>query len=315
MMHVPTAPQQTTDIAQETILPAAPDDLLATAGTDSIELTWQDNASDEQGFTIQRSTDQTNWTKLVTTDADETTFVDATIELDKSYCYRVSAFNTAGDSDPTSEACAIVATPAPATGGGGGGGSSTPKGPCPVQCASPKPNRAFPTAEGFGALSQGGRGGRVIHVTTLDDYYQYVGEAVIPGSLRWAVEVETGPRIIVFDVGGTILLKCYLKFVGEQGSYVTIAGQTAPGDGIQLGQYGIDIADGAHDIIVRHVRVRTTMTSFVPPINTDGSFLKKSLLICNWKKEKITSAMTSFLTTARLNGAWTILMAPAIVGG
>lgn len=101
---------------------------------------------------------------------------------------------------------------------------------------------AFPGAEGFGAYSQGGRGGKVLHVTTLADEG--------PGSLRWAVEQE-GPRTIVFDISGTIKLKNRLTI---RNPYITIAGQTAPGDGICLrdGMLGIT----ASDVIVRYIRCR-----------------------------------------------------------
>jgi len=107
-------------------------------------------------------------------------------------------------------------------------------------------NLAFPTAEGFGKNSNGFRGGRVIKVTNLNDS----GE----GSLRWALEEEKGPRIVVFDVGGVIELESKI-FVGPENGNVYIAGQTAPGDGITIIKNGIHIY-GSNDVAVRNLRIR-----------------------------------------------------------
>ena len=101
---------------------------------------------------------------------------------------------------------------------------------------------AFPGAEGFGRHAAGGRGGVVLRVTTLADSG--------PGSLRAAIETK-GPRTIVFDVGGTITLAAPLKI---SRSNVTLAGQTAPGDGVTLRGQPLIIA--ADDVIVRYIRVR-----------------------------------------------------------
>ena len=111
--------------------------------------------------------------------------------------------------------------------------------------AAQSPLRAFPGAEGFGAATIGGRGGRVIAVTTLADSG--------PGSLREAL-TATEPRIVVFRTGGTIRLLSRITLTGTH-SFLTVAGQTAPGDDIQI--RGFDIAFiGSHDIVLRYLRLR-----------------------------------------------------------
>jgi hypothetical protein len=110
---------------------------------------------------------------------------------------------------------------------------------------------AFPTAEGYGRFARGGRGGRVIEVTNLLDYNSGKGETVIPGSFRAAVEAD-GPRTIIFRISGVIHLKLPCAV---HNPYCTIAGQTAPGDGICLADYGAG-AYGTHDVIIRYMRFR-----------------------------------------------------------
>jgi pectate lyase len=84
---------------------------------------------------------------------------------------------------------------------------------------------AFPGAVGYGRFTQGGRGGKVFHVTTLED-----ATPAPPGSLRAAI-IAKGPRIVVFDVAGTIDCVAQMSITEP---YITIAGQTAPGEGICL---------------------------------------------------------------------------------
>jgi hypothetical protein len=109
---------------------------------------------------------------------------------------------------------------------------------------------AFPGAEGHGRFARGGRGGKVVHITSLADYG--ASDTPVPGTLRHAVEVETGPRVIVFDTGGLITLTRRLTL---NSPFVTIAGQTAPGKGICLRQWPLGLS-GANDAIVRFLRNR-----------------------------------------------------------
>lgn len=102
--------------------------------------------------------------------------------------------------------------------------------------------RAFPGAEGWGAASRGGRGGKLIKVTNLS--------ASGPGSLAEACATN-GPRIIIFEVSGVI--RGDLRITSP---YITIAGQTAPGAGITVEGIVSSYDYGVHDIIIRHLRVR-----------------------------------------------------------
>ena len=101
---------------------------------------------------------------------------------------------------------------------------------------------AFPGAEGFGSTTPGGRGGKVMFVTNTNDSG--------PGSLRAACEAE-GPRIVIFRVSGLISLAAPIVV---KNPFLTVAGQTAPGDGVCLRNFTFNIA--THDVVVRYLRSR-----------------------------------------------------------
>jgi pectate lyase len=101
---------------------------------------------------------------------------------------------------------------------------------------------AFPGAWGGGMFTSGGRGGRAIAVTNLEDSG--------PGSLRAAIETE-GPRTVVFRVAGIIPLKSNLDIKNPD---ITIAGQSAPGDGICITNHSLNI--NTRNVVLRHLRVR-----------------------------------------------------------
>lgn len=101
---------------------------------------------------------------------------------------------------------------------------------------------AFPGAEGGGAYTAGGRGGKVLVVTSLADEG--------PGTLREACETG-GARIVVFNVAGVIKLS---KAINVRAPYITIVGQTAPGDGVCV--TGNSFLIDTHDVVIRHMRFR-----------------------------------------------------------
>jgi len=109
---------------------------------------------------------------------------------------------------------------------------------------------AFPGAEGFGTETPGGRGGTVYVVNNLNDSG--------PGSLRAAIEAS-GPRIVVFATGGTINCARTLEL---NNPYITIAGQTAPGDGVTVKG---ELAVKTHDVVIRYMRFRPQPPSAILP--------------------------------------------------
>ena len=147
---------------------------------------------------------------------------------------------------------------------------------------------AFPTAEGYGKYTVGGRGGKVYEVTNLNDS----GE----GSLRAAVEAE-GPRTVVFRVSGTIDLKSDLRI---KNPYITIAGQSAPGDGICIKRYPLIIS--ADEVIIRYIRVRLGDEAFKDADAVSSRYVKNLILdhvSASWSVDEVMSIYHGEYTTVQ----------------
>lgn len=152
---------------------------------------------------------------------------------------------------------------------------------------------AFPGAEGFGKFTTGGRGGRVFIVTNLND------SGV--GSFREAVEAK-GPRIVVFEVSGNIELKSRLN-VGD--SNLTIAGQTAPGDGITVQNFPFRIIE-KNNIIIRFIRFRLGDLAGVMEDAAEGRFCK-NVIIDHCSFSWGTDETASFYANENFTLQWSII--------
>ncbi len=161
---------------------------------------------------------------------------------------------------------------------------------------------AFPGAEGFGRYATGGRGGTVAIVTNLEDEG--------PGSLRQVLKTK-GPRIIVFAISGTIHLKSKLNIP----AHTTIAGQSAPGDGICLADHPVSLA--GNNIIVRYLRIRMgdryQNTGQVPGSGHDDAFGgsgRSNIIVdhcsISWSTDEVFSVYAGDSTTLQ----WNIISEP-----
>lgn len=161
---------------------------------------------------------------------------------------------------------------------------------------------AFPGAEGFGRYTTGGREGAVYYVNTLED--TNTGNAdTREGSLRWCIN-QTGKRTILFKVSGTIFLTDGLNI---RSGDVTIAGQSAPGDGICIADYPVII--GASNVIIRYIRFRMGDKHIANADGADGLGGRKcqNVIIDHCSISWSTDECASFYENAKFTLQWCLI--------
>ena len=160
---------------------------------------------------------------------------------------------------------------------------------CPVYSQIP----AFPGAEGWGMYSVGGRGGKVIFVTNLNDNG--------PGSLREAIQ-HKGARTLIFRISGTVELASPLTIKNDS---ITIAGQTAPGDGICIKDYTLEVA--ANHVIIRFIRARLGDEARYPGDAMSGTYGKENIIIDHCSVSWGIDEVMTFWKNKNLTVQWCII--------
>ena len=251
---------------------AAPKASLAEATENSLKFTWN-AVSNAAGYAWELSDSAEEVVKSGETAATETACTIADLTKLTTYAFTVKAL---GDEENYNDS----EWSAPVTASTKAGEQVTGVFKFPNMEKDDGITRAFPGAEGAGMYTTGGRGGAVYHVTTLADSGS--------GSLREAVG-KSGARTIVFDVAGTITLNSTLKIANGN---LTIAGQSAPGDGICIKGYGVEV--NADNVIIRYLRIRPGDTSGNDGMDALGGRYMENVIIDHCSLSWSTDECVSF---------------------
>lgn len=179
-----------------------------------------------------------------------------------------------------------------------------------VECAYPSDLLSFPGAEGGGRFTSGGRGGEVYIVTSLEDYDPDT-EAPIKGTFRDAVSGNN--RIIVFNVSGVIELKNTLRIDGKN---LTIAGQSAPGDGITVYGFETNISN-CENVIIRYMRFRPGADNIYAGDSMDAIWGRssKNVMIDHLSTSWSTDETMSIYRAQNMTVQWSIIAESLTMSG
>ncbi|MDQ0871554.1 hypothetical protein QFZ77_000213 [Paenibacillus sp. V4I3] len=258
----------------DNLKPVAPTGLTAVGGNAKVSLTWN-TVDGAISYNVKRSTSAGGPYQVSASGLTDPAYTDEAVVNGTMYYYVVTAVNLLGEGAASEEA------------------GAEPKVP-------PAKIPGFPGAEGAGMYTTGGRGGSVYYVTNLNDSG--------PGSLRDGISQSN--RMILFNVSGVIHLKSRLIIAG---SNLTIAGQSAPGDGITVADGETVI--GGSNVIVRYIRFRPGDQNIANEPDSFGGRFIHDILVDHVSASWSTDEVLSFYSNVRTTVQWSIISESLTMSG